>query len=96
MVGDILEFTQGPQQNLLVGPMDYAMYIGQLVQELEPEAALKSSTLELANEPWAGRTQSLETGEPTRLLALRALVARDVAVAVGSAPGADADRFAGE
>ena len=51
MVGDILEFTQGPQQNLLVGPMDYAMYIGQILEELRPEAALKSATLELANEP---------------------------------------------
>jgi signal transduction histidine kinase len=51
MVGDILEFTQGPQQNLLVGPMDYAMYIGQLMEELQPEAALKSSTIEVTNEP---------------------------------------------
>jgi signal transduction histidine kinase len=51
MVGDILEFTQGPQQNLLMGTTDYAMYISQLLEELQPEAALKSSTLELANEP---------------------------------------------
>jgi signal transduction histidine kinase len=51
MVGDILEFTQGPQQNLLVGPMDYAMYIGQILEELQPEAALKSATIELANDP---------------------------------------------
>jgi len=51
MVGDILEFTQGPQQNLLVGPMDYGMFIGQLMEELQPEAALKSSTIEMAGEP---------------------------------------------
>ena len=51
MVGDILEFTQGPQQHLLVGPMDYEMYIGQLMEELKPEAALRSSTIELGNEP---------------------------------------------
>jgi len=51
MVGDILEFTQGPQPKLLVGSMDYAMYISQLMEELQPEAALKSATIELANEP---------------------------------------------
>jgi signal transduction histidine kinase len=51
MVGDILEFTQGPQQNLLLGSTDYAQYVSQLMGELQPEAALRSSTVELANEP---------------------------------------------
>jgi hypothetical protein len=57
--------------------------------------AAPNCLLELGNEPWAQHVQSQETGDPARLLALRALVPREVPVALGSAPADDSEAFAG-
>jgi len=47
MIGEILEFTQGSQGAFVLAPMDYEAFIQELVEELRPEVALKSATLEL-------------------------------------------------
>src|SRR5436189_3712284 len=41
MVSEILEFTQGAATDLLLTPMDYGRYIGQLLEELRPEVELR-------------------------------------------------------
>jgi signal transduction histidine kinase len=51
MVGEILEFTQSSSTEFVLAPMDYREYVGQLLEELRPEAALKSVTLECAAPP---------------------------------------------
>jgi signal transduction histidine kinase len=47
MVGEILEFTRGPQPDVVLAPMDYGLFMQQVAEEIRPEAALKSVTLEL-------------------------------------------------
>ncbi len=49
MIGEILESTQGPQPDLVLAPIDYSVFVQQLLEELRPEAALKSATIELEN-----------------------------------------------
>ena len=51
MIGEIIEFTQGAQADFVLGPFDYSAFVTQLLDELRPEAALKSVTLELENPP---------------------------------------------
>jgi signal transduction histidine kinase len=51
MVGEILEFTQSSHADFVLAPMDYSDFVGPLVEEIRPEAALKSATLELENPP---------------------------------------------
>lgn len=51
MVGEILDFTQGASPELLLPPMDYGLFVQQLMAELGPEAAAKGAMLELENEP---------------------------------------------
>lgn len=46
MVGDILEFTQGGRQSVVLASVEYAGFIQRVVEELRPEAALKSVTIE--------------------------------------------------
>jgi signal transduction histidine kinase len=47
MIGEIIEFTQGPQPAVVLPAMDYARFTREVVDELRPEAALKRVTLEL-------------------------------------------------
>jgi signal transduction histidine kinase len=49
MIGEILDFTQGAQPDLVLAPIDYSLFVQQLLEELRPEVALKSITLELDN-----------------------------------------------
>ncbi len=50
MVAEILEFTQGPCASL-VSPVNYRAFVRQVLEELRPEAVLRSAVLELENEP---------------------------------------------
>ena len=47
LIGEILDFTQGAQGAFVLAPADYIAFVRQMVEELAPEAALKSATLEL-------------------------------------------------
>jgi len=51
MINEILDFTQGSQSGFVLAPSDYGAFVKQLLEELIPEAGLKSVTLELENPP---------------------------------------------
>lgn len=51
LISEILDFTQGAPSDLIMPPMDYAMFIGQIMEELKPEVALKSVSIQLENPP---------------------------------------------
>jgi signal transduction histidine kinase len=51
LISEVLDFTQGSQSDFVLAPSDYGAYVTQLVEELGPEAALKSVTLELEGTP---------------------------------------------
>jgi len=51
MISEILDFTQGSQSEFVLVPSDYSAFVNQLLEELGPEAGLKSVTLELQNPP---------------------------------------------
>jgi len=51
LIGEILDFTQGSQSDFVLAPTDYGAFVRQLLEELVPEAGLKSVTLELENPP---------------------------------------------
>lgn len=47
MIGEILDFTQGSHSAVVMTPADYGSYVQYLLDELRPEVALKSASLEL-------------------------------------------------
>jgi signal transduction histidine kinase len=47
LIGEILDFTQGSQSDFVLAPADYGAFVAQFLEELGPEARLKSVTLEL-------------------------------------------------
>lgn len=47
MIGEILDFTQASAQTSVLAPVNYGEFVRHLVQELQPEAALKSVLLGL-------------------------------------------------
>lgn len=51
LISEILDFTQGPQSDFVLAPSDYGAFVTQLLEELGPEAELKSVALELENPP---------------------------------------------
>lgn len=51
LVGEILDFTQGASPELVLPPVDYAVFVRDVVGELSAEAALKSAVIELENTP---------------------------------------------
>jgi signal transduction histidine kinase len=51
MISEILDFTQGAPADFVLAPSDYGVFVTRLLDELGPEAGLKSVTLELANPP---------------------------------------------
>ena len=51
LIGEILDFTQGPQTDFVLAPSDYGAFVTHLLEELRPEAGLKSVTVELENPP---------------------------------------------
>ena len=54
MVGDVLEFTGGGQVVAAPKPAVYSDFVAALLPELRAEAATKSASIELQNEPPAG------------------------------------------
>lgn len=51
LISEILDFTQGSHSDFVLAPADYGAFVTQLLQELGPETAVKSVTLELENAP---------------------------------------------
>jgi signal transduction histidine kinase len=51
LIGEILDFTQGSHSDLVLAPSDYSAFVQKLVEELRPEVALKSVTLEMEGSP---------------------------------------------
>lgn len=51
LIGEILEFTQGSSPDRILPPMDYQLFVEQVLAELGPELTLKKVTLELENQP---------------------------------------------
>jgi signal transduction histidine kinase len=51
MVNELLEFTQGSHTNVAMALIDYKMFVEQLIEEIQPEVALKSVTIEYVNRP---------------------------------------------
>jgi signal transduction histidine kinase len=51
MVNELLEFTQGSHTNVIMAPINYKNFVEQLVEEIRPEVALKSVTIEYLNAP---------------------------------------------
>jgi signal transduction histidine kinase len=49
LISEILDFTQGSPSDFVLAPIDYGVFVTQLLDELRPEAGLKSATLELEN-----------------------------------------------
>jgi signal transduction histidine kinase len=51
MIGEILDFTQGVSSTLVLPPMDYSVFVRQVVDELRSEALLRSVAVEFENDP---------------------------------------------
>jgi signal transduction histidine kinase len=51
LISEILDFTQGSQSDFVLAPSDYGAFVNLLLEELVPEANLKSAKLELENPP---------------------------------------------
>src|SRR5438552_12547849 len=51
MINELLEFTRGSASTVVLARTDYADFVKQLVEDIRPEIAAKSVTLELENEP---------------------------------------------
>jgi len=51
LINEILDFTQGAPANFVLAPVNYGAFVAQLLEELGPEAGLKSVALALANPP---------------------------------------------
>jgi signal transduction histidine kinase len=49
MIGEILDFTQGTQAEVVRAPSDYPEFVQSMLEELKPEAALKSVSIELVD-----------------------------------------------
>ena len=47
MIGEILDFTQGSQSAVILAPFEYGEFVNRILEEIRPEAALKSASLEL-------------------------------------------------
>ncbi len=48
MISEILDFTQGSQSAMVLAPSDYSGFVAHLLEEMQPEAALKSVSIESA------------------------------------------------
>jgi signal transduction histidine kinase len=51
MVNELLEFTQGSRTNVIMALLDYKTFVEQLIDEIRPEVAIKSVTIEYLNPP---------------------------------------------
>jgi len=51
LVSEILDFTQGTSPDLMLPPIDFARFIHDILEEIRPEASLRSGVIELENLP---------------------------------------------
>ncbi len=51
MVNELLEFTQGAHTNFVLAQLDYNQFVTNLIDEIQPEVALKSVKVEYVNKP---------------------------------------------
>jgi signal transduction histidine kinase len=51
LINEILDFTQGSHSDFVLAPSDYGTFVQQLMEELAPEARLRSATLALESLP---------------------------------------------
>jgi signal transduction histidine kinase len=51
MVNELLDFTRGNPTNVIMALVDYKEFVEQLIEEIRPEVALKSVTIEYVNPP---------------------------------------------
>src|SRR5947207_3094768 len=51
MINELLEFTRGATSTVVLSPTSYPDFVTQLVEDLRPEIAAKSVTVELENQP---------------------------------------------
>ena len=51
LIGEVLEFTQGPQTAFVMAPMDYGEFVQHLVEEIRPEIEARSVILGLESAP---------------------------------------------
>ena len=51
MVNELLEFTQGAHTNVIMASINYKTFVEQLIEEIQPEVALKSVKIEYLNRP---------------------------------------------
>jgi signal transduction histidine kinase len=49
LVNEILDFTQGAQTAFVLAPTEYDVFVRRLMEEIQPEIALRSCTIELEN-----------------------------------------------
>jgi signal transduction histidine kinase len=51
LVAEILDFTQGASPELVLPPVDFAGFVQDVLDEIREEAALRSATVEVENQP---------------------------------------------
>jgi signal transduction histidine kinase len=51
MVNELLDFTQGSRTEVILALLDYKTYVEQLIDEIRPEVAIKSVSIEYVNPP---------------------------------------------
>lgn len=68
MIGEILDFTQGAAPEMVLPPADYGMYVTQVVEELQREAALREVIIECPPVP-AGAEVTLHPKRLRRVFA---------------------------
>jgi signal transduction histidine kinase len=51
MINELLEFTRGTQTNNVLSPVNFPLFINQLIEEIRPEANQRSVILQLENSP---------------------------------------------
>lgn len=51
MVNELLEFTQGAHTNVIMATINYKNFVEQIIEEIRPEVALKSVTIEYVTPP---------------------------------------------
>ena len=80
MISEILDFTQGSQSAMILAPSDYSGFVAHLLEEMQPEAALKSVSIEAAEAAPAAKVMI----DPKRLRRVFYNLANNATDAMGS------------
>jgi signal transduction histidine kinase len=51
LISEILDFTRGASADLVLPPMDYRLFMHEVLEEIRPEVGLKAVSIELENQP---------------------------------------------